>query len=238
MYLLKITHMRILIPTVFSILCILSGFSHAAGVQIGRTRIIYDASKKEVALPLINKEKDLPWLIQSWIDTGDGKTRGPFIITPPLFRLDPQKEQSLRITWSGKALPTDRESLFYMNIRTIPAMAKDEDDKNVLRLIYKTRLKLFWRPKGLHDTPIDTCKNLRFIRRDNQLLITNDGDYYSVFDSLKVGGKSVENIELVAPKSTTQSPLPDTVEGSNVIWRCISDYGNATNEFTSNLTLG
>lgn len=82
MYLLKITNMRILIPTVFSILCILSGFSHAAGVQIGRTRIIYDASKKEVALPLINKEKDLPWLIQSWIDTGDGKTRGPFIITP------------------------------------------------------------------------------------------------------------------------------------------------------------
>jgi fimbrial chaperone protein len=124
MYLLKITNMRILIPTVFSILCILSGFSHAAGVQIGRTRIIYDASKKEVALPLINKEKDLPWLIQSWIDTGDGKTRGPFIITPPLFRLDPQKEQNLRITWSGKTLPTDRESLFYMNIRTIPAMAK------------------------------------------------------------------------------------------------------------------
>jgi P pilus assembly chaperone PapD len=79
---------------------ITSSFCHAAGIQIGRTRIIYDAAKKEVALPLTNSEKELPWLIQTWTDTGDGKTRGPFIVTPP-FRLDPQKEQSLRITWNG-----------------------------------------------------------------------------------------------------------------------------------------
>ncbi|MXS44860.1 fimbria/pilus periplasmic chaperone, partial [Citrobacter koseri] len=49
---------------------ILTSFSHAAGIQVGRTRIIYDAGKKEVSLPLVNKEKELPWLIQSWSDTG------------------------------------------------------------------------------------------------------------------------------------------------------------------------
>lgn len=116
--------MRIIVLKVCSVIFAFNTFSHAAGIQIGRTRVIYDANKKEVALSLTNTEKELPWLIQSWIDTGDGKTRGPFIVTPPLFRLEPQKEQNLRITWSGQALPTDRESLFYMNVRTIPAMKK------------------------------------------------------------------------------------------------------------------
>ena len=105
---------------------ITSSFCHAAGIQIGRTRIIYDAAKKEVALPLTNSEKELPWLIQTWTDTGDGKTRGPFIVTPPLFRLDPQKEQSLRITWNGSPLPKDKESLFYLNVRTVPATAAED----------------------------------------------------------------------------------------------------------------
>ncbi|OAT32181.1 FimC family chaperone [Buttiauxella brennerae ATCC 51605] len=230
--------MRISLLTVFFMTFTFPFCSHSAGVQVGRTRIIYDASKKEVALPLTNKEKDLPWLIQSWTDIGDGKTRGPFIITPPLFRLDAQKEQNLRITWSGQALPTDHESLFYMNVRTIPAMGKDEDDKNVLRLIYKTRLKLFWRPKGLHGTPVDTCKNLRFINDKNHLLVTNDGDFYSVFDSLKVGNTSLTKAELVAPKATVQFALPTAITSSKVSWRCITDYGNATEEFTSGMKDG
>lgn len=209
--------------------------THSAGVQIGRTRIIYEASKKEVALSLTNKETDLPWLIQSWTDNGDGKTRGPFIITPPLFRLDPQKEQNLRITWSGQALPTDRESLFYMNVRTIPAVDKNEDQKNVLRLIYKTRLKLFWRPTGLHGTPIDACKNLHFSHHSGQLQVTNDGDFYSVFDNLKVGNTSLKEAELVAPKAMMQFSLPPAANSSHVAWRCITDYGNATEEFTSGI---
>lgn len=111
--------------------------AHAGGVQIGRTRVIYNANDKEEALPIINKGADTPWLVQSWVDTGDGKTRGPFIITPPLFRLDPQKEQSLRIIWSGVPLPENRESLFYINVRTIPASDKANKDSNMLRLIYK-----------------------------------------------------------------------------------------------------
>lgn len=209
--------------------------SHAAGIQVGRTRVIYDASKKEVALALTNTEKELPWLIQSWTDTGDGKTRGPFIVTPPLFRLDPQKEQSLRITWSGQALPTDRESLFYMNVRTIPAIAKDNNQNNVLRLIYKTRLKLFWRPEGLKNAPMDTCKNLRFSQRGGQVFITNDGDYYSVFDTLRINGKSITHVDMVAPKANATFPLANAVNGAKVSWRCITDYGNASAEFTASL---
>ncbi|HDR2622512.1 TPA: molecular chaperone [Enterobacter chuandaensis] len=227
--------MRISLKVILCIPVIASTLCHATGVQIGRTRIIYDAAKKEVALPLQNKDNELPWLIQSWTDTGDGKTRGPFIVTPPLFRLDPQKEQSLRITWNGTTLPEDKESLFYMNVRTVPATATDEDNKNVLRLIYKTRLKMFWRPAGLSGTAAETCKNLRFVRHGVQLTAINEGAFYSVFDSLSLGATKVEKADMVGPKSSVAIPLPDTAQGTHVTWRCITDYGNASEKYTSTL---
>ncbi|MGX5100439.1 fimbrial biogenesis chaperone [Enterobacter cloacae] len=227
--------MRTSIKLLLCLPVIASTFCHATGVQIGRTRIIYDAAKKEIALPLQNSEKELPWLIQSWTDTGDGKTRGPFIVTPPLFRLDPQKEQSLRITWSGSPLPDDKETLFYLNVRTVPATPADDAGKNVLRLIYKTRLKLFWRPVGLSGSPSESCKNLRFVRHGQQLTVINDGAFYSIFDSLSLGAIKVEKADMVGPKSSVTIPISDNTQGTNVSWRCITDYGNASQKYTSNL---
>lgn len=209
--------------------------ANAGGIQIGRTRLIYEADKKEVALPLLNKDSTLPWLVQSWTDTGDGKTRGPFIITPPLFRLDPQKEQSLRISWSGGEVPEDRESLFFLDVRTIPATPADEVDKNVLKLIFKTRLKLFYRPHGLPGTPLQACENLRFQREGNTLLISNQSAFYSVFDSLNLGHTPLNKADLVAPKSEVRLTLPSSGAGHQVSWRCITDYGNASAKFDATL---
>lgn len=220
--------MRKRILLLFLTIIFINQYGYTAGIQIGRTRIIYDASKKEVALSLINTEDELPWLIQSWTDTGDEKTRGPFIITPPLFRLDAHKEQSLRITWTGAPLPTDRESLFYMNIRTIPASVKNDEKQNTLRMVYKSRFKIFWRPKDLPGSSSETCTNLRFRSNGGQLYITNDGAFYSVFDSLKIGSTMVKNIDMIAPKATITLPLVNHTGGNEVLWRCITDYGNAS----------
>jgi len=223
-------------------LILLSGFhyssANAAGIQVGRTRIIYDANKKEVALPLTNNDSELPWLIQAWADNGDGKTRAPFIVTPPLFRLDPQKEQSLRITWTGVPLPEDRESLFYLNVRTIPAVAKEDTNKNVLRLIYKTRLKLFWRPKGITGTSKASCETLAFRRLGNRLHIESKGAFYSVFDSLSVGGIRIKNADTIAPFSSVTLPLPAAATGKTVTWHCITDYGNPSEKYTTVLNQG
>lgn len=219
----------------FFFLIVLIGLTdcQAAGIQIGRTRVVYDASNKEVALALKNKETELPWLVQSWTDTGDEKTRGPFIVTPPLFRLDPQKEQSLRITWTGAPLPTDKESLFYINVRTIPATEKSDEHKNTLRLIYKTRLKLFWRPEGLEGSPDQTCQDLKFILQNHNLKIINNGAFYSVFDNLHVGSTVLKKADSIGPKSTITLPLENANARGNVTWRCITDYGNASAQHTA-----
>jgi P pilus assembly chaperone PapD len=125
-----------------------------------------------------------------------------------------------------------------MNIRTIPATAKEDSDKNMLRLIYKTRLKLFWRPSGLKGTPGDTCKNLHFRQEKSDVIVINDGAFYSVFDSLQFGNTPLPKADMVAPFSRIAVPLPAKAPGTQISWRCITDYGNASEKYTSTLIQG
>lgn len=97
-----------------------------AGVVMGGTRVVYLEGQREVAFSITNMEKETPYLIQSWIENIDSKnkTAPPFIVTPTLFRLDAEQKNSLRINYLGTPLPTDRESVFWLNIKNIAPSKK------------------------------------------------------------------------------------------------------------------
>lgn len=95
------------------------------------TRVVYPAAQKSINIRL-NNENSSPALVQSWLDTGDAtvtpdSVRVPFIITPPIFRMDPKSGQTIRVVYTGESLPTDRESLFYLNVLDIPAKPENKD---------------------------------------------------------------------------------------------------------------
>ena len=98
-----------------SLLMLSSLFSTVqAGIVITGTRVIYPNDKEFVSVQLSNVgDKDA--LVQSWVDTKDmtadpTTTKAPFIVTPPLFRLDPEQTNTLRIQYTGAPLPTDRDT--------------------------------------------------------------------------------------------------------------------------------
>lgn len=62
--------------------------------------------------------------------------------------MNPDKENTLRIFLTEEGLPSDQESLFWLNIKTIPATEKTE---NSLQIAFKTQMKLIYRPKSLKD---------------------------------------------------------------------------------------
>lgn len=222
--------------TLFTIALIASSTAaNAEGIQLGRTRVIYDANKKEASLPLINSEKELPWLIQSWVMNADNKTRAPFIITPPLFRLDPKSEQTLRIMKSENITQTNVESLYYLIVRMIPASDRQNQQSNVLNIIYKTQIKLFYRPKGLEGSADDACKNLHFSQSGKQLTIENTSHFYTVFSSLTLGSSKVQ-ADMVAPQSSVTLPLNAPIATSSASWHCINDYGGETVAYTAALS--
>lgn len=128
-----------------------------ASVVIGGTRVVFPAQDGEVTVRLTNNSKT-PALVEAWIDSGDehstpDKVNTPFLVTPPLFRMEPNKDQSLRIiyTQSSQPLPADRESVFWLNVLEIPPKpsTKQLAGKNLLQFAIRSRLKLFYRPAQL-----------------------------------------------------------------------------------------
>ncbi|WP_410013508.1 molecular chaperone [Sodalis sp. C49] len=198
-----------------------------AGVVVGGTRVVYDAGKKEASISVSNPDKSLPYLIQSWIDNErDSDTlRVPFIITPPLFRLDAGQENVLRIVRAGGNLPGDRESVFWLNIKSIPAT--DKNAINQLLISINTRIKLFYRPQNLAGRAGDAYKALNFSRQGGQLTARNPTPFYVSFASLSVSGQDITNPGMIAPLGTLSWPLPAGVRG-NVMWRAINEFGGTS----------
>jgi fimbrial chaperone protein len=199
---------------------------YAGGIIVGRTRIIYEADKKEASLPLTNNSENIPFLIQSWIDTGDGKSRGPFVVTPPLFRLNAKQENTLRISYTGSELPSDKESIFYINVRVVPSSPKN--NTNELKLVFKSRIKLFYRPQNLSGRSAEAYKSLTFFRDHNELRITNPSPYYVVFSSLKLGNTPLKDTDMIAPGAQITVKLPPDISGNIIRWGAINDFGGSS----------
>lgn len=207
----------------------------AGGIVLERTRVIYDAGKKEAALPVANRSESLPYLLQSWVENAQGTARGPFIITPPLFRLDAGSDSSLRIIKSSDNIANNKESLFFINVRAIPAKSQAADENNTLTLVFKTRIKLFYRPENLVGKPYDAYKSLEYKYENNELDIYNPSAYYIVFAGLALGKTDLTNkIDYIAPGEHKRLGAP-AAAGKTVQWAAINDYGGITKTETRTL---
>lgn len=208
-----------------------------AGVTVGGTRVIYDGSKREATLSVRNPDKRA-FLIQAWADNDgqDGSntnnSKPPFIVTPPLFRLNSGSENIMRIIRTDNNLPGDRESIFWMNVKSIPSMS--EDAKNVLQIAVKTRIKLIYRPKGVEPLTDEALNSLVFSRDGDVLKVSNPTPNYVSFSYLKVDSLPVqETFTMVAPKGESKFHLSSSVKGKTVSWRAINDYGGESQEQSS-----
>ncbi|ROS01072.1 P pilus assembly chaperone PapD [Sinobacterium caligoides] len=208
----------------------------SASPTVGATRLVFDGAKHESSITVRNGD-DTAYLIQSWADAkgADGKkadaAKPPFMITPPLFRMEAKSANQLRVIRTGGDLPEDRESVFWMNIKAIPP--SDPDAKNTLQFAINTRIKLFFRPAGLPDIKGAAWQNVSFERRGKQLFVTNPLPFYLTFSRLSVGVTDVVTTGvMVPPKGTASYTLPAAANGK-VSWALINDYGGASPLFSA-----
>lgn len=221
--------MRWLKPFLISGLLLSIAQTSWAGVVVGGTRVVFDGSKKESSISVKNSEKNTPFLIQSWVeDRSTGAVqKAPFIVTPPLFRLNPEQENSLRIIRTGGSLSEDKESVFWLNIKSIPA--SKQTDANQLQISLKTTIKLFYRPAGLAGEANGAYRLLKFSRVGNTLKVDNPTPYHVSFNELSVGKDKIKDAGMVAPQSSLSWPLPTGASGA-VKWKAINDYGGVSAE--------
>lgn len=198
---------------------LLVGAAAHAGVGTGGTRLIYPGGKKESSLSVTNNDAT-PYLIQSWVESNKGAA--PFLLTPPLFRLEGEQQTRLRVIYSG-GLPENKESMFWMNIKAIPS-SQAKAGANTLQIAIKTRIKLIYRPKSIEGTPEMVTEQLRWTRSGNTLQVMNPTAFYMNFAEVKVGGAEVKEANWVGPGETARFQLPGVSAGA-LQWKLINDYG-------------
>lgn len=212
-----------------------------AALTLNGTRVVFDSDKRSTSL-IVSNPSERTFAVQTWVNTAadDTTTAVPFISTPPLFRLNPGKEQQVQINGLPNTLPTDRESLFYFNVQEIPEA--NAQDKSVLNIALRTRIKLFYRPHQLKDNPISRLKDLQWSFREidgkPHLEVNNPTPFHVSFIHLHVidqGNKQVvENVEMVEPMSRRSYALKGVKPGRHlqVELSAINDYGGYTAPLT------
>ncbi|AHG21498.2 pilus assembly protein PapD [Chania multitudinisentens RB-25] len=206
---------------------ILFSTSSLASIVLNGTRVIYPSDAQDVTLQ-VNNVGSSPVLLQSWIDNGDADAKPatikvPFLLTPPISRLEPGKGQTLRIIYTNGTLPMDKESVFWLNVMEIPAKSVAGTDDNHLKMAFRNRIKLFYRPAGLAGYANDAAKAMTWSTQGNNVLANNPTPYYVSFASLSVSGKKL-NGTMIAPRSTLVLDLPGHA-GNKIDGSFVNDYG-------------
>ncbi len=229
--------LRISVLVMFSLLM----YSQAkAGVVITGTRLVYPASQKEVTVKL-NNNGARPVLVQSWVDDGDIKSsptssKAPFVLSPPVSRIDPDKGQSLRLMFTGSGLPTSKESVFWLNVLEVPPKAEGPVDLNVLQMAFRSRIKIFYRPDGLPGNASDAPQQVQWkvVTADKGFALQafNPTAYHvsQVALTLSVGNQRYESENgMVGPGETKVFALPTLKSApgaaAQVEYNAINDYG-------------
>ncbi|NIF47407.1 molecular chaperone [Enterobacter sp. Ap-1006] len=205
------------------------------------TRVVYPAAEKKGVTLTAHNKTSRSWLVQSFIRPVDPATgsidihnarqiNAPFIVTPPLERLEANGELTVRIRRNAEPLPQDRESVFFIAMKAIPAEKTDakQQSENKVVLAVVNSIKVFYRPEGLEKYAIeDVAGKLSFTRRGDALIAKNPTPYWLTFARLSVGKNTLDKAQLrlmVPPKGEQTYRFPQGAAGQ-IEWQLIDEDG-------------
>lgn len=210
-----------------------------AEIILHGTRVVYPSDAREVTLQMSNSGSK-PSLVQAWIDEGDpditpDQAKAPFMISPPISRVEANKSQTLRIT----ALPDTRqfkqnqETLLWLNVIDIPprptASAAEAAPENFLQLAIRSRVKLFYRPNTIKDDVRVATDKLQWVKAGNTLKVKNPTPFHITMTAVfqKNGSQKLD----LLPQGLMLNPFSEdsiTLKNTNMAdmtFIHINDYG-------------
>lgn len=207
-----------------------------ASVILSGTRFIFHGNQESLSFRVLNQD-DKDYLVLTKILCGntadnrtethqEGATGEPvFIATPPLFRLNAKHENSVRITRVGGGLPSDRESLFWLSVASIPSTERHAQN-NTLQIAVRSKMKLFYRPSGLNADPASAYKKITLARSGNAIRVANPTPYYITLVNVTAAGKRVGDPPMLAPFSSLTQNWCAAQNNCLIQWQAINDYGS------------
>ncbi|HIF3101884.1 TPA: fimbrial chaperone [Salmonella enterica] len=206
--------------------------SAMAAFTLNGTRFIYEEGKRNISFEVSSSSQET-YGGQVWIDNVSQNKADVFMVpSPPFFKVGPKGRQIVRLMNVNPALPSDRESLFWLNVQEIPPKPK-ETDGSVIAIAMNTQVKLIYRPKALVEGRKGAEKQLTLVSRDDCVWIKNPTPYYFAVTKVKSQGKEVR-LSAVAQRELAQlAPYSEVSTGhrglSGVSVEALNDWGGAVN---------
>lgn len=210
---------------------LLSGVMTQAYAVLGldRTRIIFNEEEGGTSVVVDNQDNTSSFLAQTWIETPTGeKLTSSLVALPFLQKIGPKQKKQIKITYmeGQNILPQDRESLLYFNVLGIPPQGKEA---NVVQFTIQSRLKLFYRPKGI-DYKLSTDnyfqRELKVTKQGGNIKLTNPTPFNIIITNINVDQSKDEQFP-----ETIVAPFSDSVVSlKNPSWNSfevayIDDFG-------------
>ena len=184
-----------------------------------RTRVVIEGGKTEESLGVLNYLKH-PVLVQTSFFTSNNEKSSAFLASPPLYRLDAQRSNRIRIH-QVESLPEDIESVFWIQVTFIPTTSSNAQQK--MGLGYGQRIKLFYRPKNLQGDCRYVADQLKWDYQNGILFVQNPTKLSISMVRLDINGQSI-NTQMLMPNSKFQWKLP-TKQLQKFSFKYIDEYG-------------
>ncbi|MDS1138896.1 molecular chaperone [Pusillimonas sp. SM2304] len=195
-----------------------------AGIALNSTRVIIENGKKEASFGVRNMGDDI--LIQSWLDEEvDTGTVKHFTLTPQLIRVKANGEQIVRLMYEGVGAPTDKESMFWLNVQEIPQRHMGDSS---IQIAVLQRIKVFYRPPGLPGNLPSAIRNIEWTYANGKVRIYNPSTYHVTLVALASNGKLLENALVIAPGQTytiAGASARNAGSTSSITYSAVTDFG-------------
>ena len=205
--------------------------SHTGGVSLAPTRVILNEGKGS-SIQFNNKTTD-DLLLRAWVsDYNKSDKLNNFVISPPLYRIKSKENIQFRINLVSDKLPRNRESVFHINVLSIPPMVS----KTQLQFAINSRVKLFYRPYEIAEKYNDekVISELSVVGGNSEVIIKNPSDFHVTLDSVMVNSQRVSGVIdfMIAPHSDIHIPFKNP---KVISYRVIKDNGSKTKEIIRNI---
>lgn len=215
-------------------------------VGLGKSRIIYNPATSGAVISVSNSN-EFPVLVQSSVKPVNEKEgAAPFVVTPPLFRLEPKQQSRLRVVMTQDVKMKDRESLYWLCAMGIPPEQGDmwaegstsSKNSNTASLNVRIRMsqciKLIVRPEAVKGQPQDVASAVTWRQEGNKLIASNPTPFYMNLKALSIGGIVLPDMDYIPPMDSRSFGVPHGASGK-VSWTIVNDLGGDSGPYEANV---
>ncbi|MDY3695734.1 MAG: molecular chaperone [Proteus mirabilis] len=212
----------------FALFFIFPTYSQSS-IEINKDKFIFIESVNQEIIEINNKANN-DYFIQSWVTHYDKENSNeiPFMVTPPLFKIEKNETFSLKIFKKDEVKERDRETLYRINIKRIPILLNSDNNKNMLHVSINSVYNLIYRPISIEKDAKDAYKKIEFLKnKNNEFIINNPTPYFIALSSVYFNRILIVNESKTIPPFKKYNTKKIISESGYVKWKIFNQHGVA-----------